>query len=182
MSYIRQYSLKDCDVKAAIAAFLYEHPDLGAKEDLRIHPKLLFHGAKNSKILHMDKEDQDRLLSNEKFQVVQPNGKPCEPKTWSELNEVHRNTLIGKGGKILSVQEQLAERPCRKNVAVYPLGSVEKKGQNAQVLVSRDGNMQLQVTWADYTRMLQEADCLEDLKKAIREVNDSLDDGLAACG
>jgi hypothetical protein len=139
--HIRQWGLRDADMKAARAAFLYEHPNLGKSDngddkEERIAPELLFAGAKNSKILFMDKEDQERLLSGEKFQTVMSNGKVDKAKTWNELSDPQRNMLIGKGGKILTVAEQQASLG-RKNVGLYPLGSIELIKENV-VCTSRN--------------------------------------------
>ncbi len=169
VSYVEQYSLKDADIKSAIAAYLHEHPDLGTEDDQRIDPALVFAGAKNSKILFMDKQDQQRLLSGEKFQVIMPNGKPDKPKAWKEMNEVQRNTLIGKGGKILSVGAQLDNLRGKDKAALYPLGSIEGE-KNRLVFSSRNGSTHLQVSYAEFARMLLAAECWETLTTAVEEV------------
>ncbi len=169
MSYVEQYSLKDADIKSAIAAYLHTRKDLGTENDHRIDPALVFAGAKNSKILFMDEQDQKRLLSDEKFQVIMPNGKPDRAKTWKEMNEVQRNTLIGKGGKILNINEQMDNMRGKKNAAIYPLGSIEAQ-KSGLTLIGRDGSMHLKVSWTEFAKMLLSAECWDRIVESVEEV------------
>jgi hypothetical protein len=168
ISYVAQYSLKDADIKSAIAAFLSTREDLGDETDKRIDPALVFAGAKNSKILFMDKQDQKRLLSKEKFEVVMQNGKPDKPKTWNEMNEVQRNTLIGKGGQILSVSEQINNLRGKKNTNISPLGEVLVQGKNI-VLVDRDNIVHLTASFAEFARMLFDSEAIDPLDAAVKD-------------
>src|SRR5581483_12476427 len=76
LAYVEQWGIKSADIKSAIAAYLYTRKDLGTEDDQRIDPVLVFAGAKNSKILFMDEQDQQRLVNGEKFEVLMSNGKP----------------------------------------------------------------------------------------------------------
>lgn len=176
MAYIRKWGLKDADVRAAKAAFLFQHPELGKNEKgqdkqgvERVAPELLFAGAKNSKILNMDKEDQQRLLSKEKFDVVMSNGKvDPTPKSWDELTDVQRNVLVGKGGEIQTVDKQIAAmNGTPKNLGMYPLGSVELT-KSGVIFTSRDGKWHLRVSLPDYAKMLlREKGLWDALKEAV---------------
>lgn len=179
-AYAGQYGLKDADIKSCVAAYLYTRKDLGTETDHRISPELVFAGAKNSKILFMDEQDQQRLVSGEKFQVVMQNGKPDQPKPWSDLTEVARNTLIGKGGKILTVSEQMANMRGKKNAAIYPLGSIEAQ-KSGLTFIGRDNSMHLKSSWIEVAKMLLLAEhggqsAWDTLSEAVEEARQGLDD------
>lgn len=174
VKHIHEWGLRDADMRAARAAFLYEHPDMGKPDngddkEERISPELLFAGAKNSKILFMDKEDQERLLSGEKFQTVMSNGKVDKAKSWDELSDPQRNMLIGKGGKILTVPEQQASLTSKKNMGLYPLGSIELIKDNV-VCTSRNSEWKLQASLTDFAKMILKDDGFwEDLMSAVED-------------
>ncbi len=171
LSYVEQYSLKDADIKSSIAAFLHTRPDLGTEEDHRIDPALVFAGAKNSKILFMDEHDQKRLLSTEKFKTVMSNGKIDREKTWSELSEVQRNTLIGKGGKILTINDQMDQIRGKKNAAIYPLGSIEAQ-KSGITFSGREGLMNLKGSFTEVAKMILESVCWDQLQAAVEEIQE----------
>jgi hypothetical protein len=63
-------------------------------------------GVKVSKIVHLSKTDQARLLSPEKFPIKQADGTKTE-KRWAEMDKIERNVLLGdKGGHILPPDNQ----------------------------------------------------------------------------
>lgn len=179
--HIRQWGLRDADMRAARAAFLYGHPDLGKPDngddkEERIAPELLFAGAKNSKVLFMDKEDQERLLSGEKFQTVMSNGKVDKAKSWGELSDPQRNMLIGKGGKILTVASQQASLTGKKNMGLYPLGCIELIKENV-VCTSRNSEWKLQASLADFAKMILKDDGFwEDLMSAVEDAKQEVGD------
>ena len=179
LKHIKDWGHRDADLRAARAAFLYQHPELGKPDngddrEERISPELLFAGAKNSKMLFMDKEDQERLLSGEKFQTVMSNGKVDKPKAWKELSDPQRNMLIGKGGKILTVAEQQASLVGHKNMGLYPLGSVELHKQHV-VCTSRNNEWKLQASLVDFAKMILADDGFwESLTSAIDDAQQEL--------
>jgi hypothetical protein len=184
LDHIKKWGLRDADLRAARASFLYEHPDLGKPDngddkEERIAPELLFAGAKNSKVLFMDKEDQDRLLSGEKFQTVMSNGKVDKAKAWAELSDPQRNMLIGKGGKILTVAEQQASLTGKKNMGLYPLGSLELIKGNV-VCTSRNSDWKLQCSLTDFAKMILKDDGFWDaLQEAVDDAQQELGKGTA---
>ncbi len=99
VEYVEKQGIRKSDQRAAVAAFLHGREDLGDEDHERIDPRLVFAGAANSKILSLDKQDQKRLLGNEKFDVLQPSGRAAK-KTWAKMSEQERATLIAKGGRI----------------------------------------------------------------------------------
>jgi hypothetical protein len=171
IKHIRQWGLCEADLRAARAAFLYHRPDLGKQNDEeRISPELLFAGAKNSKILFMDKKDQDRLLSGEKFQALMSNGKADKAKSWQELSDLQRNMLIGKGGKILTIAEQMALLTPRRNMGLYPLGSVEMH-KDYVICTSRNSDWHLQCSLTEFAKMiLANKGFWEALSRTINDV------------
>ncbi len=113
--YVMKQGVKKTDQRAAIAAFLFKNPKVGDETELRIDPRLIFAAGGNSKVLSLDKEDQDRLLSEETFFVLQPSGKSPK-KTWGEMTDHERNMLLGKGGKIRTINEQRDATFQKKNM------------------------------------------------------------------
>jgi len=77
--YVEKQGIRRSDQRATIAAYLFENSHLGTTSDQRIEPRLIFAGAANSKILAMHSEDQERLISDEKFEVLQPSGRSTAP-------------------------------------------------------------------------------------------------------
>ena len=150
--YVEKQGIRRSDQRAATAAFLFKHPSVGVEFDHRIDPCLVFAGAKNSKVLAMDKEDQQRLLSNEKFEILQPSGR-SEKKTWVEMTDHERNTLIGKGGKIRTISEQRDSRKPKANITAFPLGSTELASSQIR-FISRDGLWHLHSTKENFAEIL----------------------------
>jgi hypothetical protein len=79
--------------------------------DARLFPA----GVRNSKVLSLSEQDQQRLLSDEHFQVWGNDGR-ARSKTWGEMSPDEHNRLLGpKGGRIHSLDEQ--RRPGSQGVA-----------------------------------------------------------------
>ncbi len=131
-SYIVKQGPKKTDQRACVAAFLFKHPDKGEEDENRVDPRLIYAGATNSKILSMDREDQDRLLSEEKFAVLQPSRRVLK-KTWAQMTDHERNMLIGKGGKIKHLGEQEDSLRHKANLRWLHGGNVEVTSRNLRV-------------------------------------------------
>lgn len=135
-NYLVKKGIRKTDQQASIAAFLHTNPKLGDDESLRIDPRLVFAGAKSSKVLCLHADDQARLLSNETFGVLQPSGRTKE-KTWADMSDHERNMLIGKGGRILTTNEQQHLLGRKRNMRSSPIGDVEVTHTHVRV-TSRD--------------------------------------------
>ena len=171
-TYVEKQGIRHTDQRAAIAAFLFTRQDIGGSNDLRIDPRLIFAGAANSKILSMDKEDQERLLSDERFTVLQPSGRSTA-KTWPEMSEQERNTLIGKGGKIRALDEQQCARDMRHPTRNASLVTLERIDINRKltVLHAKDSPVQMQCDTSLLARMIDDEEwgILVELRKQVRQ-------------
>lgn len=170
MEHILAYGHRKSDIVAAKAAFLWTRPDLAKPTDKILPPENLFAGAQNSKMLNMDMEDHKRIMSDEKFVALKPNGKPDVPKTFKEMTREQRNGLISKGGKIQSETEQAAGP--RNNHSSHPLGHVEKTSSRI-LFINRDGRFQQYASRTELAKMILMADCWEELKQAVKEEQQS---------
>lgn len=106
-TWLRQW-FTDADLRAAVA--------VGKGElDVRLFP----HGTRNSKVMSLPRSEQNRLLSNEKFEVYNNFG-GVDERTWAEMTPDQRNRLLGdKGGKIHSISAQRAPTGQRPRVVDY---------------------------------------------------------------
>jgi hypothetical protein len=88
--FLRNRGLTQSDIEAAKAV---------AKGDL--DGRLFFMGVASSKILTLGKDDQERLLIGEEFELLDANLKDTYWLPWNEMCEGQRNQLLGpKGGSI----------------------------------------------------------------------------------
>jgi hypothetical protein len=103
-----------------------------------LDPALFPAGVRNSKVLSLNDLDQQRLLSDEKFEVWGNDGR-IRSKTWRDMSPDERNRLLGrKGGRIHTLQEQ--SKPGAKGVvrvtvyeqAVCRDGKLSLEGINGQ--------------------------------------------------
>ncbi len=107
--HLERVGILSKDRQAAVAAFLFENPKLEkGKRVRRINPKLVFQGAANSKMLSMEINDQQRLLSEEKFDIPSAVSGGVEKLTWTEMTGGQRSSLITRGGVIKTLGEQIA--------------------------------------------------------------------------
>ncbi len=168
--YVEKQGVRRADQRASIAAYLFENPDLGTRRSLRLDPKLVFAGAANSKILAMVSEDQQRLVNDEKFEVLQPSGRRVI-KCWSEMTEVERNSLLGKGGKIMTIDEQeecRKKRDMKPNIALLKGCGIDIEDKKVIVHV-KDSQVKVQFTIPVFARMLSD-EKWEQLAKARKRV------------
>lgn len=154
MMYVEKQGIRRSDQRASIAAFLHENTHLGTHTDKRVEPKLVFAGAANSKILAMDQEDQERLISNEEFEVLQPSGRSAT-KSWAEMTEQERNTLLGKGGKIRTIDEQTETQYRPKNASHFRGSEIEVTDTKV-IIFARETPVQVEFSTAAFVRMLNE--------------------------
>lgn len=170
MMYVEKQGIRRSDQRASIAAYLFENPHLGGHTDTRIEPKLVFAGAANSKILAMDPEDQERLVTDEEFEVLQPSGRTAA-KSWSHMTEQERNTLVGKGGKITTIDEQKDRQNAKSikpNTALLRGCGIEVTGKKVVIHV-KDSPVQVQFETPVLARMLDD-EKWEMLAKARQKV------------
>lgn len=104
---------REAELKAAIAV-----------GDGGLDPRLFPAGIIHSKVMNMTREDQERLLSGEKFWVYSDHSddmKKAVERTWNDMTRAQRSRLISdKGGRIQSLNEQRAPSMGRtKRVQVY---------------------------------------------------------------
>jgi hypothetical protein len=96
--------LTQADIKAAKAV-----------AEGRIDGRLFFAGVANSKILSLSTTDQKRLLSGEKFDLMAPDRKTINSKSWGEMDPVEKDQLLGpKGGGIRLPHEQITPRSAKQ--------------------------------------------------------------------
>lgn len=150
--YVEKQGIRRSDQRASIAAYLFENPHLGTHSDNRIEPKLVFAGAANSKILAMDGEDQQRLVSNEQFEVLQPSGRSAD-KSWAEMTEQERNTLVGKGGKIKTIDEQRDSQFTKRNASLLRGDKIEITDKKV-IIYAREAPVQIKFDISVFARML----------------------------
>lgn len=102
----------DADLRAAEA--------VGKGElDARLFP----HGTRNSKVMSLSKDEQARLLSNERFKVYNNFG-GTDIRTWGEMTPDQRNRLLGdKGGSIHPIHKQRQPGSKRQTVLTFDTAS-----------------------------------------------------------
>jgi hypothetical protein len=84
------------DLKAAVAVASGE-----------LDERLLPSGLRCSKVVSLAKDDQDRLLSDERFEVYSQTGK-ANKKTWAEMTLAEKDRLLGaKGSYIHEIADQV---------------------------------------------------------------------------
>jgi hypothetical protein len=93
--FLHDLGMKDADIEAAIAV------DAG-----KLDEKLIFMGVSSQKILRLDKNDQERLLSQERFELMAEDHETIYQKTWGEMEDYERNQLISRSGRILAAEDQ----------------------------------------------------------------------------
>lgn len=172
--YVEKQGIRKADQRASIAAHIYQKRQNGGsvqEHEEAINPDLVFAGAANSKIISMDAADQARLLSDEKFEVLQPSGRAVK-KSWAQMSEQERNTLIDKGGKIRTINEQQDSRFRKNNRLMQPVGSIEINEDTAK-FVSRDQTVALHISTDNFIRMLGNKgwDVLLKSKKIVQQEN-----------
>lgn len=104
--------LTDADLRAAEA--------VGKGElDARLFP----HGTRNSKVMSLGRDDQDRLLSTERFEVYNNFG-GADRRTWGEMTPDQRNRLLGdKGGFIHTLEKQRKPGAKKDSITIYETAS-----------------------------------------------------------
>jgi len=98
-----------------MARFSFTKADIKAYIDMslgKLDPRLLLAGAKSSKIMNMSRDDQDRLLTEEVFEVYDNTGQVREV-TWAHMRFDERGRLIGRNGAILPLLRQKRPEPNR---------------------------------------------------------------------
>lgn len=151
LSHLRIVGVSISDQRAALAAYLFENPDEGADEDLRIDPRLVFAGCRNNKMLNTTKEDQGRLLSGEPLAIVTPKNEVVK-RPWQDMKAYERNQLVARNGAIRDVEAQRQKPKVPKPQPM--IGAVETITLEGDLLTFRATTASLSCAVADFVEML----------------------------
>ncbi|HEV2175122.1 MAG TPA: hypothetical protein VGR71_16230 [Nitrospira sp.] len=118
----KDLSADDYDALCAWLGTWWTKADLKAAEAVgrgELDARLFPHGTRNSKVMSLTREDQQRLLSSERFSVYDNFGRVVQ-KTWAEMSTDMRNRLLGdKGGSIHSLSKQRKPGARKERVLVF---------------------------------------------------------------
>ena len=151
VAHLRTAGVSISDQRAALAAYLFEHPDDGAQDDLRIHPRLVFAGCRNNKMLNTTRDDQERLLSDQSFAIVTPKNEVVQ-KPWTEMRAYERNQLVARNGAIRDVDAQRSGSKAPQ--LAPPAAMVQAIALEGDLIVFDAPTASLSCTIADFVEML----------------------------
>jgi len=127
--------------------------------------RLFFSGVALSKILTLNKTDQDRLLSGLKFPLLMPDGS-VEKKSWADMTLKERDQILGpKGGGIRTVDEQ-RHRSAGKKSKQTTFTSASFNDED-EMLIMRDGANKGEIELSVIVHSLSTKEQLDKFKEAL---------------